>query len=276
MKNIWKSQTRAGSQIQSIIFKNRYWTTDRAKKWLQQHGFDGLDVDIKTDYLRFRQRDPSIFDTKSFRTIDLTKSIKAIVGIPTKIKKNPRDTNRKLTIPYIRLFTESNFVYTWSAIPIQLSTVSNVYFKLEMNLDTLHLYALNPMGMACDDIAITSKFCTFFNLPTEVCNQSIDDQIDYWNNQCAMIYFKNEPIKEMLLFGTVEYSHYYYRNGVLYLNLKIYQDDILIEDTDREVWSIAKNNTEEESLILFEKTKTQNMKIGIIRKHLQDLITRSL
>ena len=77
------------TMTQSIMFKKRYWKIKRAKKWLREHGYEGLIVDETDNYYRFRQIDPDHFKSSSFRTISFTPSIKAVIGEP--IKRNPRD-----------------------------------------------------------------------------------------------------------------------------------------------------------------------------------------
>jgi len=79
------------TDVQSIMFKKQYWTVQRAKKWLKEHGYDGLIVDTTKNYHRFRQRDPSEFNKSSFMTITWKPSIKAVIGEP-KRRKNPNDT----------------------------------------------------------------------------------------------------------------------------------------------------------------------------------------
>lgn len=49
-----------GSEVQSVIFKKRYWTITRARQWLKRHGFrHDYKVDIKPNFYRFRQTPPS-------------------------------------------------------------------------------------------------------------------------------------------------------------------------------------------------------------------------
>ena len=75
---------------QSILFKKRYWTIARAKKWLKSKGKKGLVVDETDNYYRFRQLDPDLFRKSSFRTIKYTPSIMAVIGEPMKRRNTSR------------------------------------------------------------------------------------------------------------------------------------------------------------------------------------------
>lgn len=66
--------------IQSILFDKEKFTLEEAKKWLEKHNFKNEKVDETDKYYRFRQREPDEFIPDSFRTIEITDGIKAIVG----------------------------------------------------------------------------------------------------------------------------------------------------------------------------------------------------
>lgn len=71
--------------VQTLIFsKDSFKTKEEAAKWAQEHNFRSDKVDETSDSFRLRQRDPNDFDDTSFRTIDLTDGVKAVVG---KLKK---------------------------------------------------------------------------------------------------------------------------------------------------------------------------------------------
>lgn len=82
--NPWKKVNRPGSEVQTLLFNRAVWKLGDARKWLRKHGFGGLGVDAKPDNLRFRQKEPSEFHPKSFRTIPFgsNSGIQAVVGIP--------------------------------------------------------------------------------------------------------------------------------------------------------------------------------------------------
>jgi hypothetical protein len=56
-----------GSTVQSVIFEKDKFDVARAKAWLKDHDFSGLEVDETGESFRFRQADPGKFER--FRTI---------------------------------------------------------------------------------------------------------------------------------------------------------------------------------------------------------------
>lgn len=71
--------------VQSVVCsKDQFETVDEAKKWIKDHGFKtthaGKGPDETGTSWRFRQRDPGDFDSGSFRTIELTDGVSAVVG----------------------------------------------------------------------------------------------------------------------------------------------------------------------------------------------------
>lgn len=84
-----KKQT---TDLQTVICsKERFDTLDAAKKWVKDHNFKvdhkGKGPDETSSSYRFRQRDPGDFQRGSFRTIELTDGVKAVVGKLKKIDK---------------------------------------------------------------------------------------------------------------------------------------------------------------------------------------------
>ena len=65
------------SKIQSILIDTNQYTLRQAYDWVASHGFKHNKIDVKHKYYRFRQFNP--VSTKSYRTIELTKGVKAIV-----------------------------------------------------------------------------------------------------------------------------------------------------------------------------------------------------
>jgi phage head maturation protease len=66
--------------VQSLIFDKKLFTVEQAKKWAHDHDFRNDKVDETTDSIRLRQKDPNDFIEGSFRTIELTKGVKAVIG----------------------------------------------------------------------------------------------------------------------------------------------------------------------------------------------------
>lgn len=71
--------------IQTLIMsKTRFKTVSEAAQWVRDHGFkarhQGKGPDETQTSYRFRQRDPGDFRPGRFRTIELTRGVKAVMG----------------------------------------------------------------------------------------------------------------------------------------------------------------------------------------------------
>ena len=66
-------------EIQSILFDKKIYTLSRAKEWLEQYDYVSS-IDEKEHHFRARQREPSEFDKKSFRTKGIKLGISFILG----------------------------------------------------------------------------------------------------------------------------------------------------------------------------------------------------
>lgn len=69
------------SEVQSVLFDKKYYTTQDARKWLADHNFVRMKhVDITKNKLRYRIQDPSYF--RRFRIKKITKGIEFVIGFP--------------------------------------------------------------------------------------------------------------------------------------------------------------------------------------------------
>jgi ClpP class serine protease len=66
--------------MQTLIFSKDTFSRAQAVAWAKRNGKKYDSVDETEDSYRLRQRDPGDFDKESFRTIDITKGVKAVVG----------------------------------------------------------------------------------------------------------------------------------------------------------------------------------------------------
>lgn len=73
-----------GTKIQTIIFSKEFFNKTKAVKWLDKNNFKGTIADDKSTTVRFRQASPDKFKEDTFRTIELTKGVKAVIGCPKK------------------------------------------------------------------------------------------------------------------------------------------------------------------------------------------------
>lgn len=73
---------RKPTTVQTVILsKERFKTLEAAKKWVSDHDLHAAKVDETGTSYRFRQREPSEFVDGSFRTIELTTGVKAVIGV---------------------------------------------------------------------------------------------------------------------------------------------------------------------------------------------------
>lgn len=70
-----------GTVVQTLIFsKEKFKTAEEVLRWAGEHGFDHDKVDETGESFRLRQREPGDFTDGSFRTIELTKGVAAVIG----------------------------------------------------------------------------------------------------------------------------------------------------------------------------------------------------
>jgi phage I-like protein len=71
----------SSTTIQTLIFdKSVFETEAEAREWAADHGFWSSKVDETDESFRLRQLAPSSFDEQSFRTIEIRRGIKAVIG----------------------------------------------------------------------------------------------------------------------------------------------------------------------------------------------------
>ncbi len=73
-----------GTEVQTLIFDKDEFNEKSAKSWAKNHDFKYGYVDSKENTHRIRQQEPDEFKADSFRTIDITKGVKAVIGCPKK------------------------------------------------------------------------------------------------------------------------------------------------------------------------------------------------
>ncbi len=87
---------RDPSTIQGLIFDPGAYSSDAAAKWAKEHGFsmpNGVDND--DEGLSIWERDPSQFETDSFRVIDLNPGIMAVIGRPVRTDAQHITTSKR-------------------------------------------------------------------------------------------------------------------------------------------------------------------------------------
>lgn len=65
------------SEIQSVLLNKNLYDIDSAIKWIIDHKFKLIKLDITNNFYRFRQKDPDLFN--SFRIIQ-KKNVSFVIG----------------------------------------------------------------------------------------------------------------------------------------------------------------------------------------------------
>lgn len=74
---------KASTEIQSVILaKDTFPTLEEAKAWVVAHDFHEMKYDETDTQWRFRQFDPSMCSENSFRTINITDGVDAVICVP--------------------------------------------------------------------------------------------------------------------------------------------------------------------------------------------------
>jgi hypothetical protein len=75
-----QAEKSSGTKVQTLIFSKKRFSRKQAVAWARTHDFRSNDVDETDETFRLRQRDPKRFKPGSFRTIQLTKGVHAVIG----------------------------------------------------------------------------------------------------------------------------------------------------------------------------------------------------
>lgn len=95
----WIEKQRETTEVQTIICsKDKFDSSEAAAKWCKEHDFRADKMDETEDSFRFRQFEPSKCQEDSFRTIDITEGVKAVICRPKKSMESqlPAETLEKI------------------------------------------------------------------------------------------------------------------------------------------------------------------------------------
>jgi len=87
-KQVAAIRTKAGkfprsTEVQSVILtKSRGMSSTDARKKISRAGFKTTKIDITENTFRFRQRPPTAFVKKTFRTKTIKPGLKIVIGVP--------------------------------------------------------------------------------------------------------------------------------------------------------------------------------------------------
>lgn len=95
---------RVPTTTQTLIFDKEQFTREQAVTWAKEHDSEASKVDETEDSYRLRQREPEDFMPETFRTIELTDGVKAVIGrlkpeLREREKAGVGDEARKAAIP---------------------------------------------------------------------------------------------------------------------------------------------------------------------------------
>lgn len=105
-----EKECKQSTKVQSILFDKNTFTKKQAINWLKKHN-KKYNLDETDNNYRFRQEDPELFDKKTFKTIQFTNGIKAIIACPldkmekggdVKIIESPETIEHKPTFEKIK------------------------------------------------------------------------------------------------------------------------------------------------------------------------------
>lgn len=92
--------------IQSIIFLKKYWTPSKASEWLNIHNYKNNKLDITSNYLRYRQKNPELLKKKGYNFFNKNIGKSRIQLI---IAYHPQIKGGKISINKIKKFIDNSY-----------------------------------------------------------------------------------------------------------------------------------------------------------------------
>jgi hypothetical protein len=75
---------KQGNQIIQILFNKEIYDIKSAQRWLRDQGYYYDKFNLAGDFIRFQQRDYRMYDSGTFKVINLAENIKAVTADPVK------------------------------------------------------------------------------------------------------------------------------------------------------------------------------------------------
>lgn len=137
MEKLRRILEQQGTVVQTLIFsKEKFKAAEEAKRWAGEHGFDHDKADETGESFRLRQRDPGEFQDESFKTIELSDGIQAVIGA----LKESRADFRESSAGRVREAKDADG-RTWDAVIIQSGLSKNGrYYPDEVLLQSAKLF----------------------------------------------------------------------------------------------------------------------------------------
>lgn len=147
-KNLGNQHKQEGTVIQSLILsKEEYESREEARSWIVENGYRADKIDETEVSYRFRQREPSEFIEGSFRTIDITDGVKAVIGRIKEDSRSMNSENMKKLLHTKEIDTEKRQV-TGYVSTYQWDRDGERFVKGAWNLDS---YRKNPVVLWAHD-----------------------------------------------------------------------------------------------------------------------------
>lgn len=130
-----------GTKVQSLIFSKEKFTENSAKEWAENHNYKFGYADEKEETFRIRQKNPKYFDSDSFRTIDITDGIQAVIACPKKKMEDggefvfitDRQVNDECVLELVELIRSEKSISSWFIDKIAFNLV--IVFDNEIMID---------------------------------------------------------------------------------------------------------------------------------------------
>ena len=130
-----------GTKVQSLIFSKENYNETSAKKWAENHNYKFGYADEKEETFRIRQKNPKFFDSDSFRTIDITAGIQAVIACPKKKMEDggefvfitDRQVNDECILEVVELIRNEKSISSWFIDKIAFNLV--IVFDNEIMID---------------------------------------------------------------------------------------------------------------------------------------------
>jgi 16S rRNA G966 N2-methylase RsmD len=148
-----------GTKVQSLIFSKENYNETSAKKWAENHNYKFGYADEKEETFRIRQKNPKFFDSDSFRTIDITDGIQAVIACPKKKMENggefvfitDRQVNDECVLELIELIRSEKSISSWFIDKIAFNLV--IVFDNEIMIDDVSKFEDILLNLdSCHDV----------------------------------------------------------------------------------------------------------------------------
>lgn len=75
---------KEGNAVIQVLFDKDIYTLKAAQRWLRDNGYYYDKFDITDNFIRFQQRDYRMYDSGTFKVVNISESIKTVTADPVK------------------------------------------------------------------------------------------------------------------------------------------------------------------------------------------------